>query len=265
MFTAITINKKTILLVTALIMLMLALSVAYCARSYPAATVPVTEEAQKLVPIYYVDTPEKKVALSFDACWGAEKTPLLLDILDDYDIKTTFFVTGIWVDEYPEVAAKIVSRGHEIGNHSASHPHMSKLTPAQIEDELREVEKKIYKICRKRTVLFRPPFGEYNNTLIETAGNLGYKTIQWSIDSLDWQNHSKEAIIERVTGKAHNGAIVLFHNDGLHTPAALPEVIEFYQENDYEIVPISQLIYRSGYEIDPQTGAQRRRQVRAEN
>lgn len=217
----------------------------------------VQTQGSRLVPIYYVETPEKKVAISFDASWGAERTPLILEVLREHNLKTTFFLTGIWINDYPDWVKKIWEEGHEIGNHTASHPHLNQLSPEQIREELQAVEDKVFEITGQRTTLFRPPFGEYNNTVITTIEAMEYKVIQWSIDSLDWKDLSKEAIFDRVTERAHYGAIILFHNDGLNTPAALPDIIEFFHKNGYEIVPISSLIYHSDYEIDPHTGGQR--------
>lgn len=200
--------------------------------------------------------PKKKVAFSFDASWGAERTGRILEILREHDIKTTFFITGFWIAEYPEHLKKISDEGHEIGNHTATHPHLNSLTAEQIRQELKEVERMIKEVSGQQPTLFRPPFGEYNNTVITVAEDLGYKTIQWSIDSLDWQNLSKDEIVQRVTDRSHKGAIILFHNNGLHTADALPEIIEYYHKHHYEIVPISELIYHDDYQIDPNTGAQ---------
>ncbi|NLZ27757.1 MAG: polysaccharide deacetylase family protein [Firmicutes bacterium] len=220
---------------------------------------PVFQPEDNILPIYYVETPEKKIAISFDASWGAERTPKILKILKEYDLKSTFFLTGIWIEAYPDRVKQIAEDGHEIGNHTATHPHMNQLTGEQIKEEMKKVDEMIHKLTGKRpTRLFRPPFGEYNSNVIKTVSSLGYVPVQWSIDSLDWRNLNKEAIIERVTSNPHNGAIVLFHNDGLHTTAALPEIIEFYTDNGYRIVPISELIYWKDYEIDPVNGAQRR-------
>lgn len=210
-----------------------------------------------LLPIYYVDTTEKKVAFTFDASWGAERTGQILDIMRENEVKATFFLTGTWAEKYPEWVKEIVAEGHEVGNHTYSHPHMSQLSYQQIEKELKKAGDIIYSLSGKHTALFRPPFGEYNDTVISAADSLGYKTIQWSIDSLDWKNLSKEAIVEKVTEEAHRGAIILFHNNGQNTPEALPEIIEFYHRNGYKIVPVSSLIYQSNYEIDPHSGAQR--------
>ena len=213
-------------------------------------------QAQRLVPIYYVDTPEKKVAFSFDASWGAERTERILDILDQHSIKTTFFLTGFWVDEYPHYVKLIAERGHEIGNHTFSHPHLSGMSEEQIKEELLKLEQMIGGLTGKRPDLFRAPFGEYSNQVISTAEELGYTTIQWSIDSLDWQNLTRDEIEQRVNSRAHEGAIVLFHNNGLYTADALPGIINYYRRQGYTILPISALIYHQDYTIDPHSGAQ---------
>ncbi len=211
---------------------------------------------KRLVPIYYVDTPEKKAAFSFDASWGAEHTARILEILQENEIKTTFFLTGFWVEEHPDFVRQIATAGHEIGNHTATHPHLSACTPEQIREELIRVEEMITEISGQKPTLFRPPFGDYTNQVIDTASGLGYQTIQWSIDSLDWQNLSAEEIVRRVTDRAHKGAIVLFHNNGLHTAEALPGIIDYYRSHGYAIVPVSELIYHDDYTIDPHSGAQ---------
>lgn len=215
----------------------------------------------KLKPIYYVDTDQKKIAISFDATWGAEYTPKLLDILEEYNIQTTFFLTNIWLKEYPDVAKKIRLAGHEIGMHSVSHPHLNQLTEEQIAYELKGNFDMIAEITGFQAKLFRPPFGEYNNKVIQVIESMGYIPIQWSIDSLDWkENMGKQDIIKRVTENLHPGAIVLFHNNGRYTADALEEIIIYAFEKGYEIIPISQLIYSDNYFVDHQ-GAQKLKQV----
>ncbi|HHT46420.1 MAG TPA: polysaccharide deacetylase family protein [Firmicutes bacterium] len=210
----------------------------------------------RLVPIYYVDTKEKKVAFSFDACWGASHTPALLEILRENNIKTTFFLTGFWVEKFPEMVKKICEEGHEIGNHTYSHPHLNGLGEQEIKIELERVGNMIFELTDVQPTLFRPPFGEYSNKVIKAAEKCGYLTIQWSIDSLDWQELGKEPMVKRVTEKLHPGAIILFHNNGKYTAEALPEIIEYTKERGYTIVPISELLYKENYYIDSNTGAQ---------
>lgn len=190
------------------------------------------------------------MAISFDASWGSDKTEKLLNILKEKDVKTTFFLTGLWVDKYPELVKIIAREGHEVENHSNTHPHMSRLDEQSIENELKANEEKIFALTGKRPNLFRPPYGDYNNRLIITARNMGYYTIQWDVDSLDWKGLSVQEIINRVVPNVKNGSIVLFHNDGEYTAEALPFIIDSLKEKGFEIVPISQLIYKENFYID---------------
>ncbi len=224
----------------------------------PARMVATVSATPRLLPIYGVETTEKKVAISFDAAWGAEKTPEILDILDRYGLKTTFFLVGFWIDDYPETLKEIAARGHEIGNHTATHPHLNSLDKGQIKEELASVNEQVKALTGQTVTLFRPPFGEYSNKVIEAAQELGLYTIQWSVDSLDWRDLSAEAVYQRVTSQLHPGAIVLFHNNALHTPEALPRILDYCKAQGYAVVPISQLIWHDNYYIDHR-GFQRRR------
>ena len=209
-------------------------------------------EAERKLPIYCVETEEKKVAISFDAAWGADDTDELLKILRENDVKTTFFMCGYWVDDYPEEVKKIAEEGHDLGNHSATHPHMSQLSKQQIKDELMKTEEKVFNLTGYDMDLFRPPFGEYNNNVIEAAEECGYYTVQWDVDSLDWKKLGVEHEINQVLNHKHlgNGSIVLIHNDAEYTPDALDTIIKGLKEKGFEIVPVSELIIRENYYMD---------------
>ncbi len=209
-------------------------------------------EAERKLPIYCVDTPEKKVSISFDAAWGADDTDELLRILNENDVKTTFFMCGYWVDDYPEEVKKIAEAGHDLGNHSATHPHMSQITKDQIKQELQTAHQKVKDLTGTDMELFRPPFGEYDNKTIEAAQETGYYTIQWDVDSLDWKELGAEHEINQVLNHKHlgNGSIILFHNDAKYTPQVLDSIIKGLKQKGYEIVPISEIIIRDNYEID---------------
>lgn len=204
------------------------------------------------LPIYSVETKEKKVALSFDAAWGNEDTQLLLDILAKYQVRVTFFMTGGWVENYPEDVKKIAAAGHDLGNHSENHKNMSQLSDRECQEELRKVHEKVKALTGKEMHLFRPPYGDYDDHVITNAAACGYQTIQWSIDSLDWKNYGVDSIIEKVTQhkELKNGAIILMHNGAKFTAKALPTVIETLQEEGYQLVPISELIYEEPYYLD---------------
>ena len=130
-----------------------------------------------------------------------------MDVCDRYNVKATFFLVGFWVDKYPEMVREIHERGFEIGTHSNTHPQMSKLSQSDVAAQLSVSSKKIYDITGTEVKLFRPPFGDYNNTLVSTAAEQGLLTIQWSVDSLDWKGLSAKEIATRVQ-KAQSGDII---------------------------------------------------------
>lgn len=211
--------------------------------------------AERNLPIYSVSTHEKKIAISFDAAWGDEHTKPILDILDKYKVKSTFFLVDFWIQKYPDDVKEIAKRGHEIGNHSSSHPDMAQLSPEQIVKELKGPEEKIKALTGKTTKVFRPPFGSYSNTLIETCEENGYQVIQWDVDSLDWKDISAQQIVERVTRNVKPGSIVLFHNNANHVEEYLPLILEKLQGEGYKIVPVGKLIMKEKYHMDS-TGKQ---------
>ncbi len=204
------------------------------------------------LPIYFVDKDEKIISISFDAAWGNEDTQDLIDILDKFKVKTTFFLVGQWVDKYPESVKALHEAGHEIMNHSNTHPHMPQLSTDKMREEIKNCDDKIQAITGKKPFLFRPPFGDYNNTTVQVCREMGHYTIQWDVDSLDWKDLGVDSIYERVTKKVTNGSIVLFHNAAKYTPDALPRILENLIERGYKIVPISELIYRDDFYVDHQ-------------
>lgn len=218
----------------------------------PSNDTTLTGKSSKEIPIYSVSTEEKKVALSFDAAWGNEDTETLLAILDKYDVKVTFFMTGGWVEKYPEDVKKIAAAGHDLGNHSENHKQMSKLSYDECVDEIMKVHNKVEELTGQSMCLFRPPYGDYNDNLINAVESCGYYTIQWSVDSLDWKDYGADNIVNTVLKHKNlqNGSIILMHNGAKYTKDALERVIVGLKEMGYEIVPISELIYTDNYEID---------------
>ncbi len=207
--------------------------------------------ANRLVPIYNVETDKKEVAISFDAAWGADKTLKILNILDEYKIKATFFLVGFWIDTYPDMVLEISLRGHEIGTHSETHPKMSTLTRKQVEEELKSSCAKITKITGKEVKVFRPPFGDYNNQLLEVCNTMNLKAIQWNVDSLDWKGISANEIATRVQ-KAKSGSIILCHNNSEHIVEALPVIITSLTSKGLSFVKMSDLLIKGDYVIDSQ-------------
>ena len=204
------------------------------------------------LPIYCVETDEKKVALSFDAAWGNEDTQRILEILAKHNIHVTFFATGRWVESYPDDVKAILDAGHDLGNHSENHKNMSQLSNDEKEQEIMKVHDKVKNLTGYEMFLFRPPYGDYDNDVIKTATKCGYYPIQWDVDSLDWKDYGVDSIISTVCTNKHlgNGSIILCHNGAKYTADALDTLITNIKGQGYEIVPVSELIYRDGYHMN---------------
>ncbi|MDD7091991.1 MAG: polysaccharide deacetylase family protein [Eubacteriales bacterium] len=206
--------------------------------------------AKRLVPVYSVETEEKVVALTFDAAWGADKTRGIIELLEKYDADGTFFLVGFWIDKYPEETKLIAEKGLEIGNHSNNHLHMSKLQNDEIKKEIESVNVRLKELTGKTPNYFRPPFGEYDNKLIENVAALDMVGVQWSVDSLDWKGLSGEEIAKRVLSRVHNGAIILFHNNSDHVLDALPIILPKLKADGYKCVSLDELVMTENYIID---------------
>lgn len=245
MFFAI-LKKKSIIAVFSLVLALVLICVALFSQ-----TVQSVFSKERKLPIYRVEREDNKIAISFDCAWGVDYTDKLLSAMEKENVKCTFFAVEFWTEKHPDYVKKIAGFGHEIGTHSATHPYMSKLDKVAIEKELTTSVAAIEKITGKKVELFRPPYGDYDDLLVDTAKELGLYTIQWDVDSLDWKDLSAKEITERVVKKVKSGSIVLFHNQGLHTAEAILQIIKTLKEKGYEFVPISQLIYKDGYNIAP--------------
>lgn len=204
------------------------------------------------LPIYCVETQEKKIALSFDAAWGNEDTAKILEILKKHDVHVTFFMTGGWVESYPDDVKAILAAGHDLGNHSENHKNMSQLSDEEKKEELMKVHTKVQELTGYEMFLFRPPYGDYDNAVVNVAKDCGYYTIQWDVDSLDWKDYGVDSIIKTVTQHKHlgNGSIILCHNGAKYTAQALDTLIAALKNEGYTFVPISELIYKDGYHMN---------------
>ena len=211
--------------------------------------------SQRKLPIYSVGREDKVIALSFDAAWGNEDTQTLIDILDSYGVHATFFVVGDWVERYPESVAAIAEAGNEVMSHSMHHAHFSKLSSEEIVSDLSACNEKISAVTGVSPVLFRCPYGEYDDHVIQAVRDAGMTAIQWDVDSLDWKGLSAQEIQSRVLKNVRSGSIVLFHNAAEHTPEALPGILESLIRDGYTIVPVSELLLDGDYTVD-HTGRQ---------
>ena len=252
MFRYLIITKKTCIILAAVALFIVFAILIFSTKSI---VIP-TAKANKLLPVYSTKRiNDKKISISFDAAWGADDTEEIINILGKHQIKATFFVVGEWVDKYPEAVKALHNAGHEIQNHSDTHPHLTNLSKDEIMEEIQKCNQKIETVTGIKPTLLRPPYGDYNNQVIETVEGMNMTAIQWSVDSLDWKELSAQEIIDRVKSAITPGGIVLFHNAAKNTPAALPALLESLIAEGYEFVPISQLIYKENYTID-HTGMQ---------
>lgn len=203
-------------------------------------------------PIFRVRTDKPQVALSFDAGADRGNAEAIMDILEQYGIHSTFFLTSDWMDAYPEDAKSIVARGHEIGNHSISHPSFPTLSVTQMNAQIRQTHQHAKDLLGVDLCLFRFPYGDYSNTAMDVVKENGYYAIQWSVDSIDWRNEGRDIIINRVLNHKNlgNGSIVLMHLAATYTPSALESIIQGIQDKGYEIVPVSEIIYENHYHMD---------------
>ena len=246
------ISKRTLIIavtvlaaIVAAIILLLSFAPDAAAASAPAVEqyeLEVLAGQKKELPIYSVDRNDKKIALTIDAAWEDDKTPFILETLEKYNVKATFFLCGFWAEKYPDEVKQIHDAGHELGNHTATHPHMNQLSVAEIKKELNKFDDMIERITGKRTTAFRAPYGEYNDTVITTVRDMGYEVYQWDIDTIDWkEERSAQTILDTVLPKLHDGCIILCHNNGFKIKEYLPTLIETAQSQGYEFVTVSEL------------------------
>ena len=204
------------------------------------------------LPIYSVETEKPEISISFDAAWGNEDTQRILDILAKHQVKATFFMTGGWVEKYPEDVKAIKEAGHDLGNHSENHKNMSQLSKEEQKEEIMKVHERVKELTGVEMQLFRPPYGDYDDEVVRTAQECGYYPIQWSVDSLDWKDYGVQSIIDTVSNHKDlkNGAIILCHNGAKYTAQALEQLLTGLEEQGYQIVPVSELIYKEDYHMD---------------
>lgn len=210
----------------------------------------VSANASKQLPIYCVDTTESKVALTINCAWNADDIDSILETLSKHNCKVTFFVVGDWVTKYPEAVKKIHEAGHEIGNHSDSHPHVNNMTLENNVEQIKKCSDKVEAITGSKTRLYRGPYGEYNDTVIEASKKSNHLAIQWSIDSLDYKALTCEQMWEIIEPKLSNGGIILMHNGTENTALSLDTLLSNIKEKGYEVVKVSDIVYTSNFTID---------------
>lgn len=215
----------------------------------------VFSESKKPLPIYSVETAEKKVAVTINVASGNDTTDSILETLDRYHVKSTFFLVGTWAKQYPDEVKKLAYRGHNLGNHSSTHPHMSNMSESQIVSEIKVTSDQVTALTGQPCPLFRAPYGDYDSNLVTVSRDHGYEIIQWDVDSLDWKGLTADQILERVKKSVGPGSILLFHNDSEHILPALEAVLAYLASEGYECVTVPELLHPGNYALD-HTGRQ---------
>lgn len=190
----------------------------------------------------YRGHPDKKmVSFIINVAWGNEYIPPILETLKKHKVNATFFLEGRWVKENPEIAKMIVDAGHEVGNHSYSHPNLKTLTTSLVREELVKTNDVIEATTGRKPSLFAPPSGSYRQEVVEIASELNMETIMWSVDTIDWQKPTPEVLTNRVLTKIHPGAMVLMHPTE-STARSLDQLISEIKAKNLRIAEVSSLL-----------------------
>lgn len=215
-----------------------------------ARSIPTFRVGNREIPIYCVDRDDKKIALTFDCAWNADDITSICDTLDAYHAKATFFAVGDWAKKYPDAVKELSQKGHTIGNHSYNHAHYKKLSKTEMLSDMEKCDAVLEDLTGQKPTLFRSPYGEYNNTVIQTCDESGRTYIQWSVDSIDYGDASADDILRRATTEVKSGDILLLHNGTKNTAAALPQILKNLSDQGFTFVSVNDLIYPSNYTVD---------------
>lgn len=201
-----------------------------------------------LRPVYQAKTEEKVIALTFDLSWGTKVGPEVLDILKQNNVKATFFLSGPWSSKHTEMVKRIHQEGHEVESHGQAHVNLNELGREGAAKNISEAHAILEGLTGRAPTYIRPPNGAFNDTSVQAAKDLGYATVIWSVDSLDWMNPGTEAIISRTTRLMHPGAIVLFHASDTckQTHLALPTILQQLKTDGYRFVTLDELMKQYG-------------------
>ncbi|MBX6377877.1 MAG: polysaccharide deacetylase family protein [Clostridia bacterium] len=190
------------------------------------------------MPVFYVRTKAPVIALTFDNSWGTKALPPVLEVLRRQHVRATFFLSSPWAERHPDLVQAVAAEGHEIASHGEAHVNLSRYERSEIARNIGTAHRVLRELTASEPRFFRPPNGDYDDRVVAVARELGYETVIWSVDSLDWKRPGPLAIVERVTRLAFPGAIVLFHasDSAPDTPAALPSVIQLLEQRGYRLM-----------------------------
>lgn len=214
-----------------------------------------TSVSTKELPIYSVETSDKKIAITFDSAWNDNDIDKIIEVLNSQNCPSTFFVTGDWAERFPQSLIKLYNAGHEIASHSYNHTLYSTLSKNEIIADMDKCDDAIEDVIGIRPTLVRAPSGDYTNNSILACKETNRYCIQWDVDSLDWKDLTEEEMKKRIFDRVKPGSILLFHNGTKQTADALPGILTALKNDGYTFVKVSDLIYKENYTID-HTGRQ---------
>jgi polysaccharide deacetylase family sporulation protein PdaB len=196
------------------------------------------------MPVFYVETKEPAVALTFDISWGQQQVMGVLEILREKNVKSTFFLSGPWAKRFPNLVQEIAQAGHDIGSHGDAHVDLSHYSRDEVLRNISTAHQDLLDAAGRVSPYFRPPNGDYDDVVVDTARSLGYETVIWGVDSLDWKNPGVDFMVERVLGRTFAGAIVLMHasDSSQQIQDALPLIINGLRGKGFRLVPLSELM-----------------------
>lgn len=199
-------------------------------------------KAEYFKPIYQGPPHHKAMSLGINVAWGEEYLPAILDILETNQVHATFFFVGSWVRQFPEMVGKIAQGGHEIANHGLYHGHPTQMGRSELIRLITENQAMLAQASgQEPSKLFAPPYGEVNDKVAAVAAELGYRTIMWTRDTIDWQRPAPDTIVARATREMINGNIILMHPTS-PTVVALPRVIKTIRDAGYQLITVSELL-----------------------
>lgn len=192
-------------------------------------------------PLFRIPAAQGMVALAINVDWGGDQIPLMLALFRETGARVTFFLTGRWADENQDLARLLAEEGHEVGNHGFTHTHPKQLTNQQLAEHITKNQEHLAQIVGQVSRLYAPPYGEWDQRIVREAATLGYRTVLWTLDTVDWQDPSPHQILQRVLPKVQSGSIILMHPKA-NTVAALPELMRGLEEKGLRAVTISTML-----------------------
>lgn len=210
------------------------------ALTYAGGILNVTSSSQEEA-IYQGNTESNNICLMINVYWGNEYIPKMLETLKENDVKTTFFIGGSWAEDYPEILKEIYDGGHEIANHAYSHPDLKEKSLQINKTEISKTTDIIKELLNVEMTLFAPPSGSYSETTLQVAKELGYTTIMWTRDTIDWRDQDSELIYSRAVKNAAGGDLILMHPTK-ETANALPDIIKTLKDQGFNLTTVSETI-----------------------